>query len=131
MSWLDLTNAVGNTIEAGEYVVTAKEAEVKETASGTGEYVKVKFVTEQGQVIFHNFNIKNQNEMAQKIGLGQLKDFIRCAGKADPNKLGSPSELCGLSAIAKVKLETKGDFEGQPRITGFKKAEKKVASPFL
>lgn len=116
----------------GEYTVTCTEAVVNETKAGTGEYIKVKLETVDGPVFFHNFNIKNPNAKAVEIGMGQLKTFLRVAGKKDPNKLNGAEELIGLRCIVKVKVEDKGDEYGpQARITAFKPAAKKSAdNPF-
>lgn len=119
MGLLDLSGVSEAGIEPGEYKVTCTEAEVKETKAGTGEYIKCKFETETGTKIFHNFNIKNPNEQAKKIGLAQLKTFLRVAGKEDPNNLGGVNEMLGLTCRVKLKIE-ETDFGSQPRITSFK-----------
>jgi len=127
MTFLDLTDVSGNGLEDGTHNVTCTAAEVKDTKAGTGQYVRAVFETENGMKLYHNFNIKNPNEMAQKIGLGQLKDFIKNSGKSEPNKLGSVDELIGLSVAVRVKTKEGEDF---PVITGFKKSAKKEGSLF-
>lgn len=123
----------GAGIEAGKYVAKVEEATLNTTKSGDGEYIKVKFRLEGGQIVYHNFNIKNKNDKATEIGRGQMKAFMRVAGKADPNKLKSPEELVGLSATISIKMDDKGDGYGaQPRITSFTSAPKaKEANPFV
>lgn len=116
---LDLTNVSESGVQAGEYTVTCAGAEIKETKSGTGEYIKCVFETENGQKFFHNFNTKNSNAQAVAIGLGQLKTFMRVAGKANPNSLGGVGELLGLKCNVKVKVE-ENDYGTQARITAFK-----------
>lgn len=124
---LNLTEVTESGVAApGDYTVTCTEAEVRETKSGSGEYIKVKFETENSQVFFHNFNIKNANPKAQEIGLGQLKTFLRVGGKKDPNSLKDVMELVGLRCIIKVKVEDKqNEYGPQARITSFKPAAKK------
>lgn len=119
MGLLDLTNVSESSVEPGEYKVTCTEAVVKETKAGTGEYIKCKFETSSGVFVFHNFNIKNPNEQAVKIGLGQLKTFMRVAGKKDPNTLGGAGELEGLQCRVKIKI-VDNDYGSNPQISSFK-----------
>ena len=61
----------------GEYSVTIKDAEVKATNDGTGQYIKLRLdvqgPTHAGRVVFSNINIRNKSEQAEQIGRGQLK----------------------------------------------------------
>ncbi len=119
----------GGSIEPGEYTFTIAKAEVKETKSGTGEYISVTFKAERG-VVFHMFNIKNDNAQAQSIGRGQLKTVMRLGGKADFNKLSDVNELIGLRVNAVVKIKSDPQYGDKPQITTFKEAPKSEASPF-
>lgn len=119
MSLVDLTSVSESSIDAGEYVVSCADAEVKTTKAGDGEYIKCVFETEKGQKIFHNFNIKNKNQKATEIGLAQLKTFMRVAGKQNYNTLGGVGELLGLRCTVKVKIE-ENDYGVNPRIMNFK-----------
>jgi predicted adenine nucleotide alpha hydrolase (AANH) superfamily ATPase len=130
---LDLSDVTESGVASpGDYLVTCQSAEVKQTNSGTGEYIKVMFEAENGQKFFHMFNMKNENKKAVEIGLGQLKTFVRVSGKKDPNKLSDVAELVGLRCLVKVKVVDKGDEYGpQARISTFKAAPKKSAdNPF-
>lgn len=102
-------------IPAGKYVLQVADAEVRETKSGTGEYIWAELEVVgsdfEGRKIFTNFNIKNDNEKAVEIGMQQLKSMMLAAGKKDC-ALKNASDLCGLRALAKVKVrkdETWGD----------------------
>ncbi len=122
----DLTDdqETGAGIESGSYDSTIEEATVNATKSGTGEYIKVKFRTEFGNIVYHNFNVKNDNEQAAKIGRGQLKAMMRVSGKADPLHLSDPQELVGLRVNINVKVEDKDNGYGpQARITTFNKVK--------
>lgn len=131
MSFLDLTDVKesSNTLEPGEYTVHCVEASLQQTKAGTGEYIKCQFKTDNGFIVFHNFNTKNENPKAREIGLGQLKTFIRVAG--GNLKLSSPNELCGLCCNVKVKTKT-DDFGERSVITSFKPAPEstKELNPF-
>lgn len=118
---LDLTQVhVGGAdfepIPSGDYDVVCKEAKIKQTKAGTGEYISATFEVvsgpHDGRLIFENFNIKNQNPQAVQIALEKIKGFLTCAGVKDPNKLNDVNDLCGLKAVAHVKIkkdETHGD----------------------
>lgn len=127
MSW-DLSNASETGVQDGDYVVTCTEAEVKQTKSGSGEYIKAKFEAETGETFFHMFNVKNENKKAVDIGLGQLKKFLRVAGKSDLSK-ASVDDLVNLRVTIRVKNED-SDYGVQARIKDFKPAPKRDASPF-
>lgn len=124
----------------GDYSLVSDDAEVKETKSGQGQYIKVKFrVFEgpaEGRFIFHNFNIRNENAKAQTIGLGQLKSFMKAAAMKEVDKLDDVKSLVGYKVTAKLKVtEDKGYGEGN-NITSFKaykeqaQTEAKQGQPF-
>lgn len=117
MSFLDFSDAKESSFELipeGQYLVKVEDAEVKDTKSGTGQYINVKFKVcggkHDGKVLFHMFNIKNDNAKAVEIGLGQLKMFFKCAGKTE-FQLQTVSDLCGMiaSALVKHKSDSYGD----------------------
>lgn len=142
MSFLDLTNEKEQTFEPvkpGSYLMQVDDAEVKETKSGTGEYVSVKFLIREGEyegrTIYHMFNIKNDNPKAVEIGLGQLKTFMKCSGQSN-FVLKSVTDLIGLSAVGVVKNRT-DEYGEKAVISYFKPAEEsktlnatKSSSPF-
>jgi len=110
----------GGDLSPGEYDLTVAKAEVKDTKSGTGQYINVQFQNESGQRIYHMFNIKNANPEAVKIGLGQLKTFLKMAG-LDSTKLTDVTTLEG--ALVRAKITEKEDSNGvlRSRISSFKK----------
>lgn len=123
--FLDLTSVPdgGTLLPKGLYEIVCDEAVVKQTKLGTGEYIKCKFKVASGdymnQVLFHNFNIKNDNKQAVQIGLGQLKHFCKCAGLANV-KLNSVSDLIGLRAIAQVNHKKSEGYDDQVVIQNFR-----------
>lgn len=120
---LDLTNTKENSfspIPAGTYEVVVDECEVKETKSQTGEYINTKFKVVGGdhddRVLWHMFNIKNDNAKAVEIGLGQLKSFMKCAGLTNFN-LKDVNDLQGLHATAIVKIRV--DEYGEKNVISY------------
>ena len=71
-------------VPAGEYILQVTSAELKQTKSGTGLMVNVCFdiigPEYQGRKIFQNFNIRNDNTVAENIGKQQLKALTVAAG---------------------------------------------------
>ena len=132
---LDLSNAKSNTNEvlpAGKYVCNVTNAELKDTKNGTGQYIKAELTiidsANKGRKVWTNFNVKNSNAQAVEIGLGQLKSLLENAGYANPNKLESVTDLCGLTVGVKTKI--KSDEYGEKAEVGyFFKASKETAAP--
>lgn len=110
------------TIAPGNYKVIADSAEIKQTKSGTGEYISVKFKIIGGKCagmnLWHSFNIKNQSVKAVEIGLQQLKQFVQCSGA--PEKLTSPVDLVGYKATAVVKIQSDANYGDKAVIAYFK-----------
>lgn len=111
MDFLDLSEVKESSFEClpkGDYVVVVSDAEVRDTKDGQGQYLRVTLEVQEGEFdsrkIFTNFNIKNKNQQAVQIGLGQLKKMMRCAG-ATSYQLNSAQDLCGLRVMAKVDIK--------------------------
>jgi len=96
-------------IEAGVYRLTVENAEVKTTKAGTGEYINVTFEITGDKYnkrkLWKMFNIKNPNDVAVKIGLGELKKMITCSSKPKALTFQDPIELCGLVVYGFVGLK--------------------------
>jgi len=99
---------------AGEYQLCIDDAVVKDTKSGTGQYINVrwKFLDgpSEGATFFTMFNIKNDNPTAVRIGLGELKRLLKAAGR-DTSKLAAAGDLCGVvvRAIIAIKEDDFGE----------------------
>lgn len=89
----------------GEYSVTIKDAEVKATNDGTGQYIKLRLdvqgPTHAGRVVFSNINIRNKSEQAEQIGRGQLKAVMSALGIAT---LTDTDQLIGGQLIVKLSV---------------------------
>ena len=125
MSLFDASNASTTGVEPGEYTATIEDAEVRETKAGTGEYINAKWkIEETGPVFFALYNIKNPNETAVNIGLGELKRMMIAAGR-EP-KASGVDELIGLRCKIRIKIK-EDDYGEKVVITSYKPAEKKDA----
>ena len=110
-------NATGSydPLPDGEYTLMALEAEEKNTAAGTGSYIKAKFEVikgdHKGRWVWMNFNINNPSEKAQKIGRQQLVAWATACGKPDAD---DTDKLINKPFNAAVGLEPVG---ATPRAT--------------
>jgi hypothetical protein len=109
-------------IPAGDYVATIKDAELKITKSGTGQYIKLKLEvvapSSTGRVLFSNLNIRNDNETAQNIGMAQLGSIMRAAGIAS---VSNPEQLVGTTIGIKVTIkEAQNGYEAQNEVKAYK-----------
>lgn len=109
-------------IPPGEYTLYCKEAELKDTASGSGQYISAVFIVDgpeyKGRRLFHNFNIHNNSAKAEEIGRQQLAGWARACGK--PNARDT-DELLERKFQARVATE-----EGNGKY-----ADKSVVKAFL
>lgn len=78
-------------LEPGDYNVMIMSTETKSTKNGDGEGLSVKFSVVDGEnagAEFNSwFNIKNKNEQAAKIGLGEILAMIKVAGVTHAGEL--------------------------------------------
>ena len=111
-------------VPAGWYSVDIKAADVKQTKSGTGEYIKLQLAitgpTHAGRVVFCNLNVRNANPDAEKIGRAQMGDVMRSTGIT---RLTDTDQLINktLSAKLSVKAAT-ADYPASNDVKGFKAA---------
>ena len=103
-------------LPAGWYAVEIKEVDVKTTKSGTGQYLKLRMDVATGdyagRVIFTNLNVRNTNEVAEKIGRQQLGALCRAAGIP---QLQDTDQLIGGTMEVKLSVdkdEQYGDNDG-------------------
>lgn len=134
---LDLSNVKEQSfgiIPQGTYPVIVDDAEVKETKDGTGEYINLKLKVIEGEgtgkFIFTMFNIKNKNQKAVDIGLGQLKSFLSCIG-VDNTKLSDVTTLVGYKAMAVIKHKKDDYTGGEKAVVSYFKPYEKVAMATL
>ena len=78
-------------LPAGWYTANITQAELKTTAAGDGQYIKLRYditgPTHQGRVVFGNLNIKNASAKAEEIGRQQLGEIMRAIGAAMAEKI--------------------------------------------
>ncbi|CAB4172657.1 Protein of unknown function DUF669 [uncultured Caudovirales phage] len=106
----------------GEYLVEIKTAEIKATKSGTGKYINVRMDVIEGKyakrVLFSIINIKNDSDVAEKIGRSQLGEIMRS------NNIGTlqdTDQLIGATMMVRVVI---GEYKGEAKneIKGYRSA---------
>ena len=112
-------------IPAGDYVVTIKNAELKPTKDGSGQYIKLKLdvvaPSSVGRVIFSNINIRNKSEQAENIGRQQLGAIMRALAL---NSVSDTDQLIGATLSVKVAIrEAQNGYEAQNEVKAYKAAQ--------
>jgi hypothetical protein len=98
----------------GWYRVTITEADLKatskSTASSPATMIKVRYdvvgPTHQGRVVFGNFNNRNSNPEAERIGRRQFGELMRAIGLA---KCDDTDQLVGKSCDIKLTVKPAGN----------------------
>lgn len=108
-------------IPPGWYDVSITGAELRQTKSGTGQYIAVRYdvtgPTHQGRVVFGNLNIRNSNAQAESIGRQQLGELMRAIGLA---KVEDTDQLIGAHLQIKVKIRESAGYDPQNDVAGFR-----------
>jgi hypothetical protein len=109
-------------LPAGWYTASITGAEVKQTKSGTGQYLRVEYTvsgpTGAGRKVWSNYNVRNENPKAESIGREQLAELLRAIGKP---RLGDTDELLGSAVSIKVKVRAaSGEYEASNEVAGSK-----------
>lgn len=121
----DIEDVTGG-IATGEQVLTVTGAELKETRAGTGLYIKVEFTAANNQKHWENYNIKNPNQVAEKIGKSQLKNFLLAAGYQG-TKIDDVNKFLGLKVLAKIKVTPDTGYGEGRAISSYKKVQASAA----
>jgi hypothetical protein len=118
---LPVDSQSSDPIPAGWYTATITEAEVKDTKSGTGRYIKLRFdvvgPSHQGRVVFTNLNIQNPNPKAQEIGHQQLGQLMAAVGI---ETLSDTDQLIGATSMIKVSIRKSDEYGDQNEVKGYK-----------
>ena len=108
-------------LPAGWYDVTIAGAEIRNTKSGNGQYIAVRYdvlgPTHQGRVVFGNLNIKNESSKAEEIGRQQLGELMRAIGLT---KVSDTDQLIGGTLQIKLAIRTQEGYDPTNDVRGFK-----------
>lgn len=108
-------------LPAGWYTASITSAELKNTKSGTGQYIAIRYdiigPSHQGRIVFGNLNIRNPNATAEGIGRQQLGEIMRAIGIA---KVQDTDELIGGQLSIKIAIKASDQYGDQNEVKGFK-----------
>lgn len=119
----DMPEAQGfDPLPAGWYTAQVTKAELRNTKSGTGQYIAVRYditgPTHAGRVVFGNINIVNASAEAERIGQQQLGALLDCIGL---DAVEDTDELVGHAVRIKLSVRDAADgYEAQNEVKGFK-----------
>lgn len=110
-------------IPAGDYIAQITESEIKNTKSGTGQMLNLRWQVLdgpfKGRLVFDRINIINQNPDAQRIGQGQLSSLCHILGVLN---LTDSSQLHMKPATIKVKIRKDDQYGDSNEVKGYKAA---------
>jgi Protein of unknown function (DUF669) len=104
----------------GDYLAIITESERKPNSQNTGEIIKLVFRVVQeceykGRQIFENFNIVNQNPVAQKIAYEQLAKVCLAVGKPEPGTTEALHNIPMIVSVVNDKPNQDGDIYNKIR----------------
>ena len=118
---LPVSESSYDPIPAGWYTANIKNAEIRQTKNGTGQYIAVRYDIEgpshSGRVIFGNINIKNANPKAEEIGRQQLGEVMRAIGLS---VVRDTDQLIGGMLQIKVDISHQDGYEPRNEVRGYK-----------
>ena len=108
-------------LPVGLYEATITGADVKNTKSGTGQYIAIRFditgPTHQGRIVFTNINIRNANPTAEKIGREQFASILLSGGIAS---VTDSDQLIGASMKIDLGIESSAEYGDKNKIKSYK-----------
>lgn len=129
MSFIDFNaeevepNTAPEALPAGDYVAQVVGSEMKPTASGSGEYLKleIEILTPgfSGRRVFDQLNIRNQSAEAERIGRAQLSALCRAVGVL---RISDSQQLHGKPFVVNLVIKEDPQYGKQNKVKGYKAA---------
>jgi len=119
-SGVDYNNAMNkNLLPAGWMNGYIESAEIRDTRSGTGQYIYIAWRTLDGQHLVHDhINIKNTNSVAVDIGLRTLSTIARALGM---ESIDDTEQLNGREIAVRLAIEEAGEWPARNVIKAYAK----------
>ena len=110
-------------LPAGWYTAMVDEAEVVQTKTGTGWYLKLRFAILDQQYnnrkIFKNINLRNPNQTAEEIGQKELTTFGRAINLP---MINDSAECLNRPLMIKLKIVRDNEYGDKNEVNGYKHA---------
>ena len=129
MSFIDFNaeevepNAAPEALPAGDYVAQVVGSEIKPTASGSGEYLKleIEILTPgfSGRRVFDQLNIRNESAEAERIGRAQLSALCHAVGVL---RISDSQQLHGKPFVVNLVIKEDSQYGKQNKVKGYKAA---------
>ena len=117
-------------VPAGEYDVEIKDAEIRTTKSGTGQYIALRLdivaPSHEGRVVWANLNIKNDSQKAEEIGRQQLGAVMRSIGLAS---LQDTDQLIGGRVGVKLVIRKSEEYGDSNEVKAYRSLGASAAKP--
>lgn len=108
-----------NLLPAGWMDGYIESAEIRDTKSGTGQYIYIAWRPLDGQHLVHDhINIKNSNPTAVEIGLRTLGTIARALGL---ESIDDTEQLTGREIAARLAIEEGGEWPARNVIKAYAK----------
>lgn len=115
-------------LPAGEYELMVVRSELKDTQSGTGQFIKLEMHVvsgdHAGRRVWENLNISNPNKQAEDIAQQQLASLCLAVGVKN---LEDTEQLHDRPFIASIAIDRKDPTRN--RVMGYKSATAASAKP--
>ena len=116
---------------AGEYLCEMIKSEMKDTKSGTGQYLAVQFKIlegkNKGSIVFNNYNLVNDNETAVRIAVKGMDKLCAAVGKKRKD-IADSSQLHSIPFFIKLELRPEDDAYPGNVVKGYRAASGTVTS---
>lgn len=111
-------------IPAGDYDARIADAQICDTKSGTGQYIKLRLdivaPSHEGRVLWANLNIKNASQKAEEIGRQQLGQVMRAINLP---AIKDTDQLIGGTVGIKVGIRESEQYGAQNEVKAYRIAK--------
>jgi hypothetical protein len=110
-------------IPAGEYTVALVKSEKRDSQTIGNKYLNLQFTITEGEharrIIFMILNLKNSNEIAQKIAEENLAAFMNSAGVPELQDIWDLSPLLNKEVRVRLKIRKSPEYGDSNEIAAF------------
>jgi hypothetical protein len=118
-------------IPANKYLAIITASEMKDTKSGTGQFLELTFQIidgeYKGRLLWARLNLDNPNEVAVKIAQAELSGICRAVGVMQPRDSAELHNLPLVITVKVVKRQDNGELGNE--IRGYAKKEAASGQP--
>jgi len=117
-------------VPPGDYEAVIKDAEIRTTKSGTGQYIALRLditgPSHAGRVVWSNLNIKNDSQKAEEIGRQQLGAVMRAVGLPS---LQDTDQLIGGNIGVKLAIRKSEEYGDSNEVKAYRSLGASAGAP--